>query len=98
MSIKSVSALQNTPTIMGKIAKNVICPLIGISLPSSVKAALLKASMISFHKNVFPVQTTLLFGTVQSAANALFKAPSGMESTAITVPMGNIGTQRFKNA
>lgn len=98
MLIKSASALQNTLTIMEKIANNAICPLIGISLPSSVKAALQKASMILFHKNVSAVLTTLLFGMARFAPNALFKVPSGMESTAITAPLNNIGMLQFKNA
>lgn len=98
MLIKSASALQNTLMIMEKIANNAICPPIGISLPSSVKAALQKASTILFRKNVSAVLTTLLFGMARFAPNALFKVPSGMESTATTAPLNNIGMLQFKNA
>jgi hypothetical protein len=84
--------------IMEKIANNALCPLIGISLPSSVKAALLKAYMILFRKNVSAVPTTLLFGMARFAPNAPFKVPSGMENTATTVPLNNIGMLQFKNA
>lgn len=97
MSKKSVSVPPNTLMIVEKIAKNVICPPTGISLRLSVKSVHSKATTILSLKSVLPVQIICLFGTAPFAPSAPSKAPSGMESTATTVPQGNIGIQSFKN-
>jgi hypothetical protein len=92
ISKKYVNALLNTPTIMEKIVKNVICPPTGISQPSSAKIVRLRASMISSLRSVSHALTAILSGMGPFAQNVPSKPQFGMENTATIVPQDSIGT------